>query len=54
MVNMLKCCKVDLLERLKSEKQRILEQVVPKRFALHGEAQVFPVTIEIRLPEVVA
>ncbi|UBU49915.1 DISARM system SNF2-like helicase DrmD [Cobetia amphilecti] len=44
----------DLLERLKSEKQRILEQVVPKRFALHGEAQVFPVTIEIRLPKVVA
>ncbi|WP_417519109.1 DISARM system SNF2-like helicase DrmD [Marinobacter sp.] len=44
----------DLLERLKSEKQRIIEQVIPHRFSLHGEAQVFPVTIEIRLPEVKA
>lgn len=42
----------DLLERLKLEKQRILEQVLPQRFALRGGVQVFPVTIEIRLPEV--
>jgi superfamily II DNA or RNA helicase len=41
----------NLLERLKDEKKRILEQVVPQRFALRGEAQVFPVTIEIRFPE---
>ena len=41
----------DLQERLTQEKQRILEQVVPHRFALRGDAQVFPVTIEIRLPE---
>jgi len=41
----------NLLDRLKDEKKRILEKVVPQRFALRGDAQVFPVTIEIRLPE---
>jgi exonuclease VII large subunit len=44
----------DLQERLSQEKTRILEQVLPRRFALRGEAQVFPVTIEIRFPEVEA
>jgi hypothetical protein len=44
----------DLLERLKLEKQRILEQVLPQRFSHRGGVQVFPVTIEIRLPEVSA
>ena len=42
----------DLQERLTEEKRRILEQVLPRRFDLRGEAQVFPVTIEIRFPEV--
>ena len=42
----------DLQERLVAEKARILEQVLPRRFALRGEVQVFPVTIEIRFPEV--
>ncbi|MCY1553007.1 hypothetical protein D9M68_894460 [compost metagenome] len=42
----------DLQERLTEEKRRILEQVLPRRFALRGEAQVFPATIEIRFPEV--
>lgn len=41
----------DLLERLKAEKERVIEQVLPRRFTLRGDAQVFPVTIEIRLPE---
>lgn len=41
----------DLLQRLKDEKERILERVLPSRFRLRGTAQVFPVTIEIRLPE---
>lgn len=40
----------DLLERLKDERDRILKHVMPHRFALLGSAQVFPVTIEIRLP----
>jgi hypothetical protein len=42
----------DLLDRLKEEKRRVIEQVIPRRFALRGDAQVFPVTVEIRLPEV--
>ena len=42
----------DLQERLTAEKARILEQVLPRRFSLRGEVQVFPVTIEIRFPEV--
>lgn len=41
----------DLLQRLKDEKERILQLVLPNRFKLRGGAQVFPVTIEIRLPE---
>lgn len=44
----------DLQERLIQEKSRILDKVLPLRFALRGEAQVFPVTIEIRFPEVAA
>jgi superfamily II DNA or RNA helicase len=42
----------DLLERLQQERDRILRHVVPNRFSLRSTAQVFPVTIEIRLPEV--
>lgn len=42
----------DLLDRLKTEKERILKHVVPNRFSLRAEAQVFPVTIEIRFPKV--
>jgi hypothetical protein len=42
----------DLLQRLKDEKERILERVIPSRFALRGDAQVFPVTVEIRFPRV--
>ena len=44
----------DLLERLKQEKERILQHVLPNRFTLRGGVQVFPVTIEIRLPEACA
>ncbi|MAC33237.1 MAG: DNA helicase [Haliea sp.] len=44
----------DLGARLKAERDRILDQVLPRRFALRGQAQVFPVTVEIRWPEVAA
>lgn len=44
----------DLLERLQQERDRILRHVVPNRFSLRSTAQVFPVTIEIRLPAVQA
>ncbi len=40
----------DLLERLTQERDRILKHVMPHRFTLLGQAQVFPVSIEIRLP----
>ena len=39
----------DLLER---ERERILKQVIPKRHSLRGNAQVYPVAVEIRFPEV--
>ena len=42
----------DLRERLEQERERILKHVLPHRFALLGSAQVFPVSIEIRLPGV--
>lgn len=40
----------DLLDQLKVEQVRVLERLLPKRFTLHGEAYVFPVAVEIRLP----
>ena len=42
----------DLLDQLKSEQTRTIERILPKRYSLRSEAQVFPVTVEIRLPEV--
>ena len=42
----------DLLDQLKREQVRVLEGILPKRYSLRGTAQVFPVTVEIRLPEV--
>jgi superfamily II DNA or RNA helicase len=41
----------DLLERLTAEQERVLKRVIPNRFQLRGSCQVFPVTVEIRLPE---
>jgi len=37
--------------QLERERERILKQLLPKRYAMSGSVQVFPVTIEIRLPE---
>jgi hypothetical protein len=42
----------DLAEQLKKEQTRVLTQILPKRYTLRGIAQVFPVTVEIRLPEI--
>jgi hypothetical protein len=41
----------ELLETLRSEQSRVLEQVVPRRYRLRGQAQVFPVAVEIRFPK---
>ncbi len=40
----------DLVKQLKLEKIRVVERILPRRYLLRGEAQVFPVTVEIRLP----
>jgi superfamily II DNA or RNA helicase len=37
-------------ERLKVEEERTLKNVLPLRYNLRGEAQVYPISIEIRLP----
>jgi len=37
-------------EQLERERRRIVERLLPKRHALAGEAQAFPVTVEVRLP----
>lgn len=41
----------ELLIRLKAEQDRVLSLVLPKRYQLRQSAQVFPVAVEIRLPE---
>ena len=40
----------EVRKRLAEERTRILERLLPARFALADEAQVFPVAIEVRLP----
>jgi acetyl-CoA carboxylase alpha subunit len=44
----------ELIEVLRAEQSRVLDRILPRRFELHGEARVFPVAVEIRLPEVTA
>jgi hypothetical protein len=39
-----------LLDFLQREKKRVLTNLIPKRYQLRGNAQVFPVTVEFRLP----
>ena len=41
----------DIRDQLQQERARILERLLPARFSLSGDAQVFPVAVEIRLPE---
>jgi superfamily II DNA or RNA helicase len=37
-------------ERLADEARRSLEQLLPKRYTLRGEARVYPIAVELRLP----
>ena len=37
--------------QLRRERRRILDRLLPARFKLAGEARVFPVTAEVRLPD---
>ncbi len=41
----------EIRAQLQRERTRILDQLLPKRHALAGSAHVFPVAIEVRLPE---
>jgi hypothetical protein len=40
----------EVREQLARERDRIMNLLLPKRFSLQGEAQVFPVAIEVRFP----
>jgi superfamily II DNA or RNA helicase len=40
----------ELRAQLGRERERVVEHLIPRRYALRGEAQVFPVAVEIRLP----
>ena len=41
----------EIREQLQHERRRILDQLLPKRFAMASVARIFPVAVEIRLPE---
>ena len=41
----------EIRDQLQRERTRILDHLLPARYALAGTAQVFPVAIEVRLPE---
>jgi len=41
----------EVREQLDQERKRILKYLLPKRHAMSGGAQVFPICIEVRLPE---
>ena len=42
----------EIRDQLQREHRRTVEFLLPKRFAMSGDAQLFPVAVEIRLPEV--
>ena len=44
----------DLLDYLKQDHERVMNEVIPKRHTMRGQVQVYPVTLEFRLPEVEA
>jgi hypothetical protein len=40
----------DLRKLLERERERVLGLLLPRRYAMRGDAQVFPVAVEVRLP----
>jgi len=40
----------EVRQQLAQERERIVRRLLPKRFTLQGEAQVFPVAVEVRFP----
>jgi len=43
----------ELRDFLKKEQKRLLEEVLPRRYSLAGNIQVFPVGLELVLPETI-
>ena len=43
----------ELRGQLNIERQRVLQHILPRRYALRGDVQVFPVAVELRLPNAV-
>ena len=41
----------DIRDQLRRERDRIVHRLFPDRFTLSGDAQVFPVAVEVRFPE---
>lgn len=41
----------EIRQQLAKERDRILNRLLPKRYALQGDAALFPVAVEIRLPD---
>jgi len=41
----------ELRQQLQRERERVLKYTIPKRYKLRGRASVFPVAVEIRLPD---
>jgi hypothetical protein len=41
----------ELLEQLRREQTRVIDSVVPRRYALRGSVQTFPIAVEIRFPQ---
>lgn len=41
----------ELLDQLREEQARVLERMLPRRYALRGQVQVFPVAVEILFPQ---
>jgi hypothetical protein len=41
----------ELRGQLTTERERVIEHLIPKRYTMRGDAKVFPVAVEIRLPE---
>lgn len=39
-----------VLTRLEQERERTLQHILPRRYALRGQLQVYPITVELRLP----
>lgn len=40
----------EVRDQLDRERERVLKFLLPKRYAMSGQAQVFPISIEVRLP----